>query len=158
VAHVGSSEDDVEIAEAIGARGGCPHVQTFDLAGYKIQIAHHIGCSSQLKSKGSAMFRLMAELFEEKGRWGADHPGMAIRGHSHEAACISVPCKRGMCKVACAPSWQLHVDYSHRLSFSHKAVQIGALLIEATPWGLTCVEKVETLLCENGTNLPSSFP
>ena len=139
-AHVGESGKDEEaLAKALGCekRNGS-HSRwevNYDLNGYHIHAAHHIGTTMSVAYEHSALSRELMKMLVESAQWGDDHPDLMIRSHRHRYASAAIPTARGTAEILITPAWQLKTGFVWKVNVLSRP-QIGGVVIGSDEYGL----------------------
>lgn len=121
-AHVGSSgQSEERVAKAVGAE---KHPDTgnhaswqwwFDVDGFVLNVAHHIGTTSSAAYESSAVMREMVAALVEAGQWEQRMPDILVRSHRHRYIELAIPSSKGKIIALVTPGWQLRTPFVERI-------------------------------------------
>ena len=137
-AHVGQSGADEE--ELAGTLKAIPdqlgnHARWdlwLRLRGALVHFTHHIGTTSSAAYESTAVWKEMAEAYNEAGRWNDEPPDVVVRSHRHRQFETRIATNKGYGISLVTPAWQLKTPFVWRGTLGRTGTpQLGGYLIRA---------------------------
>lgn len=140
-AHVGESAEN---EERLASRLGCKRMPDGLHSAYELNLEfgegillnsmHHIGVSSNTRTKSTALMAELAETWANVGRWGGRLPDILDRHHAHEYVKVEMATVSGDAFAVVAPGWQLKTPFASKIAGARTAVpQVGGVFYTYSP-------------------------